>query len=177
MAPGDMLVRLPAWPFSTRIAASGPAVIERIQRLGRLETCRVNESVVIHGQTGGVLPTWLAGDRLTFLGRGEVVAGIDLSRLSAANVQVRGAAATVYLPPSEVFYTGLDNRTSEVCARQSGFFSGPDRELETRVRQEAEDRLRQAALDTGILATATDHARDAIRRELTLLGFREVRFV
>src|SRR5262249_52840233 len=91
-----------AFRMSTRVTPSGPVVVERVQGLGRLETCRFNEQVVVHGQTGGVLPVWLAGDQLVFLGRGEVVAGIDLTRLQPGDVRVGRDEVTVRLPESEL---------------------------------------------------------------------------
>src|SRR3569833_472304 len=66
---------------------SGPVVLERIQSLQRLETCRYRGEVVVRGRTGGILPTWLTGDRLLFVGRGEVVAGLDLARLRPQDVR------------------------------------------------------------------------------------------
>jgi hypothetical protein len=162
--------------WSSRVAPSGPVVLQEIQRLQRLETCRYNGQVVVRGDTGGLLPTWLAGDRLLFLGRGEVVAGMDLARLHPDDVQVSGDSVELRLPPAEVLHTALDNRQSEVYERRSGLLSGPDRDLETRVRQEAEENIRRAALDRGLLAAADANARDLVRSHLSLLGFREVRF-
>src|SRR5437868_74159 len=122
-----------AWRMTTRTAPEGPAVLERVQRLGRLETCRYNEQVVVRGDTSGILPVWVAGDRLVFLGRGEVVAGVDLARLHPEDVRVDGDAVRIRLPPSEILHARLDNVQSEVMDRQTGLFTGPDRQLETRV--------------------------------------------
>src|SRR5262249_37817992 len=162
------------WRMVTHTAPAGPVVVEQVQRLGRLETCRFNEQVMVRGDTRGILPTWIAGDQLLFRGKGEVVAGVDLGRLRPEDVAARGNRVTVRLPPSEIRHVALDNQQSEVFDRQTGIFTGPDRNLETRVRAEAEARLRQAALEAGILATAGGNARDVLRRHLSLLGFRTI---
>jgi Protein of unknown function (DUF4230) len=164
------------WRMVTHAAAAGPVVVEQVQRLGRLETCRFNEQVVVQGNTKGILPTWIAGDRLLFRGKGEVVAGVDLGRLRPEDVTADRQRVTVHLPPGEIFHVALDNQQSEVFDRQTGIFTGPDRNLETRVRAEAEARLRSAALEAGILATADTNAREALRPLLTRLGFREIEF-
>jgi hypothetical protein len=166
-------------PFglATRAVPEGPVVLSQIQRLERLETCRYNGQVIVRGDTQGFLPLWLAGDRMLFVGHGEVVAGVDLARLHPEDVEVRGTRVSLRLPPSEILHTRLDNRASEVFDRRSGLLTGPDRSLETRVRIEAEDRIRQAALENGVLLTAQANARDTLRRQMELYGFREVRFL
>ena len=114
---------------------------------------------------------------MLFVGRGEVVAGVDLARLTPADVSVQGDAVTLKLPQTEILHTRLDNRQSQVYERRTGFLTGPDRDLEARVRVEAEDRIRAAALESGVLATARANAEEDLRRHLGLLGVREVRFL
>jgi hypothetical protein len=170
------LLRSPfAWATST---ASGPVVLQQIQRLQRLETCRYNGEVVVKGETKqGIIPTWISGDRVLMVGRGEVVAGVDLSSLQPHDVQVTGKRVAVRLPRPTILHTRLDNRQSEVFDHKSGLLSGPDPKLEGQVRGEAEDRIRAAALESGILTTAETNARATIGDQLRLLGFREVRFL
>jgi len=152
-------------------------VVERIQQLNRLETCRYSGEVVVRGENKGLLPTWLSGDRVLLVGRGEVVAGVDLSGLGRNDVTVDGTSLTVRLPRPTILHTRLDNSTSEVHDRQSGIFSGPDPALEGKVRLEAEERIRTAALHSGILDTAETNARTAITSQLQLMGFQEIRFL
>jgi hypothetical protein len=169
------LLRNPFLTFSS--TASGPVVLQQIQQLNRLETCRYNGEVVVRGEKKGLLPTWLSGDRVLLVGRGEVVAGLDLSTLRAQDVQVRGRALTVHLPATQILHTRLDNRQSVVHERTSGLLSGPDRELDGQVRAEAEEKIRAAALQSGILRTAETNARETLSRQLRQFGFQEVRFL
>ncbi|MGV3721219.1 MAG: DUF4230 domain-containing protein [Actinomycetota bacterium] len=169
------MARNPFAAFTT--TASGPVVLQRIQQLNRLETCRYNGEVVVRGENKGLLPTWLSGDRVLLVGRGEVVAGVDLSRLGRDDVTVDGKRLTVRLPRPMILHTRLDNGASQVHDRQSGLFSGPDPALEGKVRLEAEERIKTAALHSGILATAETNARAALTGQLQLLGFQEIRFL
>lgn len=166
-------------PFrlTSRVAATGPVVLDRVQRLQRLETCRYNGQVIVRGDTQSWLPTWMAGDRMLFVGRGEVVAGVDLAGLSPADVRVQGNSVTLKLPETQILHTRLDNQQSQVFERRSGFLSGPDHGLETRVRVEAENKIREAAVESGVLATARENAQDTLRGHLESLGFRDVRFL
>lgn len=166
-------------PFnlSTQITPTGPTVLEQVQRLNRLETCRYNGQVIVRGDSSGYLPSWLVGDRILFVGRGEVVAGIDLSRLQNNSVRVDDKRVSIRLPAAEILSTNLDNRQSEVYERQTGIFSQPQKDLETKVRAEAEERIQQAALTNGILKTATQNAQEALRNQLVQLGFQEIHFI
>ncbi len=177
------LAALPSQVFRNPFAltaqppVSGTVVLSQVQHLQRLETCRYNGSVIVKGETRGVLPIWLTGDRLLFVGYGEVVAGLDLTRLHPADVQVDGAEVTLRLPPAEILTTRLDNQRSEAYERRTGVFTGPDLGLESRVRVEAETRIQAAALADGVLDTAAAGARASLRRHLSALGFRTVRFL
>ncbi len=177
--PAGFLAGLVPNPFSlsTRTAPAGPTVLQAIQKLNRLETCRYQGQVIVRGDTSNILPTWVAGDRLLFVGHGEVVAGVDLSRLGAPDIRVKSDRVELRLPEPQIFHTRLDNGKSEVFDRQSGFLTGPDRDLEKRVRQEAENRIQAAALEQGVLNTAETNAREALQQHLKLLGFNSVTFL
>lgn len=161
----------------TNVSSSGPVVLERVQRLNRLESCRYNGEVIIRGDSTGALPAWLVGDRILFIGRGEVVGGVDLSKLRAEDVQVQEGRVSLRLPAAEILSTHLNNRHSEVYERQTGLFSKPNKDLETQARAEAEERLQQAALTNGVLQTATQNAQEALRGQLRLLGFQDITFL
>ncbi len=165
-------------PFAVRSrTVSGPVLLQQVQKLQRLETSRYQGQVIVEGETKGLLPTWISGDRLLFVGRGEVTAGIDLARLQPSDLRAEGERVSIRLPAAEILHTRLDNHQSEVFDRRAGFFGGTDTDLETRVRVEAEDRIREAARTHGLLQTAQENARETLRTHLTSLGFRQVDFL
>ena len=64
------------------IDVSQPTVVDRIQRLQRLETVVYTMDKLVTGEKeSSILPDFLAGDRLLMMVHGEVVAGIDFSNL------------------------------------------------------------------------------------------------
>ena len=163
--------------FSTKVTPSGPVVLEQLQKMARLETARYKGHTIVKGHTGSdVLPSFIAGDKLVFIGHGEVVAGVDLGKMQPQDVRVNGDKVTIKLPAAEVFHSRLDNEQSEVFERQTGVFSKPDQTLETRVRQEAEKQIRDAALESEVLQHAAQGAREALRKQLGMLGFGDVEF-
>ncbi len=162
--------------FSSKTALSGPVVLMEMQKLARLETARSNGQAIVTGETSGVLPVFLAGDRLVLIAHGEVVAGLDLAQMKPGDVEVSGDTARVHLPAAQVFHVRLDTARSEVFERQTGIFSRPDRDLETRTRLEAEAKLREAALQKGLLETAQNNAQNTVRGQLKMLGIYDVTF-
>jgi hypothetical protein len=159
------------------IDVSQPTVVDRIQRLQRLETvvCTMDK-LVTGAKENAVLPDFLAGDRLLMMVHGEVVAGIDFSNLKPGDVRVEGKQVRLHLPAAEVFSTRIDSAKTRVYSRQTGLLVSTDPNLETQVRQEAERQLRESALADGILRTAQQNAATTIGSLLQGLGFEKIDF-
>src|SRR5271163_4246013 len=99
---------------------SVPAVVQRIQRLNRLETVVYSIDTVVEGaRSSPVLPDLLAGDRLLLVVHGQSIAGIDLSQLKPEDVRINNNGQTIHvtLPPSQLFTTTLDNQHTKVYMR------------------------------------------------------------
>jgi len=158
---------------------SAPDVVEKVQRLNRLETVVYSlDTVVESSESSPVLPDVLAGDRLLMIVHGQTIAGIDMSQLKPENVQIvegsDGRSIKVNLPPSQVFVTTLDNEKSRVYQRDTGIFVKADPNLETITRSKAQAQLQQAALTDGILDTASKNAQATVTAMLEGLGFAHV---
>ena len=159
----------------TQINVDQPTVVHQIQQLQRLETVSYTMDKIISGEHDNpYLPKFLAGDRLLLVVHGEVVAGINLASLQPGDVQVQGQTVAIHLPPAEIFSTRLDNAKTKVYSRDTGLFSSPDPNLESEVREEAERQLQQAALQDGILKTASENARSTVSGMLRGFGFHQV---
>jgi hypothetical protein len=153
-----------------------PTVVEKIQRLSRLETVSYSMDNVVEGaRDNRVLPTFLTGDRLLLVVHGEAIAGVDLAQLKAADVHITGRNIDVHLPPAQIFSTRLDNANTRVFSRETGLLVPADPNLESEVRENAEEQLRQSALAGGILQTATQNARNTVATLLRGLGFEQVK--
>ena len=159
------------------IDVSQPTVVDRIQRLQRLETVVYTMDKLVTGaKENPLLPDFLAGDRLLMLVHGEVVAGIDFSNLKPADVKIDGKQVHLHLPNAQVFSTRLDSAKTRVYSRQTGLLVPTDPNLETQVRQEAERQLQEAALADGILRTAQQNAASTLTSLLQGLGFETITF-
>jgi hypothetical protein len=159
------------------IDVSQPTVVDRIQRLQRLETVVYTVDKLVTGaKENPLLPDFLTGDRLLMMVHGEVVAGIDFSNLKPDDVRVDGKRVHLHLPAAQVFSTRLDSAKTRVYSRQTGLLVPTDPNLETQVRQEAERQMQQAALADGILQTAQQNADATLRSLLQGLGFEKIDF-
>ena len=159
------------------IDVSQPTVVDRIQRLQRLETVVYTMDKLVTGaKENPIFPDFLAGDRLLMMVHGEVVAGIDFSNLKPGDVRVEGKQIRLHLPAAEVFRTRIDSAKTRVYSRQTGLLVSTYPNLETQVRQEAERQLQEAALADGILRTAQQNATSTISSLLQGLGFEKIDF-
>ncbi len=159
-----------------RIDISRPAVVRHIQQLQRLETVVFGmDKIVSGGWESRFLPTFLAGEQLLLVVYGDVTAGVDLGRIDASFISVNGRAIDVRLPEPEIFATRVDNERTRVYSRRTGLFTAVDPHLESEVRKEAEQQIRQSALDGGVLRIASANARATMTTFLRGLGFEDVK--
>ena len=151
--------------------------INEIRALARLETIQYSVEKVITGQTGGGTFEALFGDKILFVGHGTVIAGIDMDKLRPEDMRYENGVLTVKLPPAEIFIAALDNEKSYVYNRDTGLLTNPDPNLETLVRQSAEQEILKAAIEDGILEQAQINAEAYLFKFFSALGFPNTIFV
>jgi Protein of unknown function (DUF4230) len=152
-------------------------IINQIRPLARLETIQYTVEKVITAEVGQNALAPLFGDRLLFVGHGYVTAGIDLKKLGSQDLVFEDGMIKVHLPDAEIFVATLDNDKSYVYDRDTGLLTHGDINLETTARQAAEDQIRQAALEDGILAQAQANAETFLQSLLNKLGYAQVSFI
>ncbi len=175
----QQVVQLIATPTPT-IRDWGGA-IQQMKDLRRLETQRFAIERVVEASTarGDPLDMFL-GERLLLIASGDVVAGVDLSKLTDRDVIVSsdGMSVTLTLPASEIFSARLNNERTRVYDRQTRLITqltgGQDPNLETQARQEAERQILAAACENGIMERAANEAKRSMEQFLRLLEFENV---
>jgi hypothetical protein len=151
--------------------------INEIRALARLETIQYSVEKVITGETGGGTFQSLFGDKILFVGHGTVIAGIDMSKMQPEDMRYENGVLTVKLPPAEIFIAALNNEKSYVYDRNTGILTKPDINLETLVRQSAEQEILKAALEDGILEQAQLNAEAYLLKFFSALGFPNTIFI
>jgi hypothetical protein len=153
-------------------------IVRQVRSLARLETIQYSVEKVITAESGQGPFGFLVGDRLLLVAHGEVIAGVDLSKLSPDDLRVRDNVLYVILPEPEIFVATLDNEQTYVYDRDTGILTRRDINLETTARQAAEQAIREAALEDNILNQARVNAENYLYRLFLEIGnYDEVIFV
>lgn len=152
------------------------AVIKQMRSLSRLETASFTiEKIIDAGTTGGnVFQQFLFGDKILLIAHGQVIAGFDLSQISANDVEVKDNTLRLTLPPPQILVATLDNTQTKVYDRKRGLLANNGQDLESEAREAAEKSIREAACEAIILSQASDNARKQLMSLFTSLGFETV---
>jgi hypothetical protein len=94
-----------------------------------------------------------------------------MEKLQPQDMHFENGVLTVKLPPAEIFIATLDNDKSYVYQRDTGILAKPDMNLETLVRQNAEEEIRKGALEDGILQQAQTNAEAYLFKFFAALGY------
>lgn len=151
-------------------------IIHEVRSLARLETIQYSVEKVITAELSQGSFDFLFGDRLLFVAHGSVIAGIDLQKLKESDFVLQDNVLYVNLPPAEIFSATLDNSKSYIYDRSTGLLQKGDLNLETQARTAAEEEIRKAALEDGIMEQAQLNAENYLSRLLRQLGFPDVMF-
>ena len=171
---GRILTRITGRAAS--IDSSVPAVVERIQRLNRLETVVYSMDTVVADGLSMATPSGAPGERVPLVVHGKSIAGIDLAQLKPEDVRIDadGHGIEVTLPPAQLFSTRLDDQRTRVLVRSTGTLVPMNQALGPEVRARAQDQLQQTALGDGILDAARRNAHATVTALLYSLGFDQV---
>jgi hypothetical protein len=174
---GDLGTQMAAVLHPTPTVLPDPVTIIRdVRSLARLETIQYTVEKVITAESGQGIFGQLFGDRLLFIARGIVIAGVDLSKMEPDDLQVKNGVLYVSLPEPEIFVATLDNEKSYVYDRDTGLLTKGDINLESTARRVAEIEIGTAALEDGILDLARQNAESYLYRLFGQLGYPEVIF-
>lgn len=148
-------------------------IVREVRSLSRLETAAYTIEKIITAESRQGPFAFLVGDRLILVAHGQVIAGVDLAELDESDVTVQDGSVSVMMPQAEVFVTSLSSEQSYVFHRDTGVM-GMNVDLETEARQVAEEEIRNAALEDGILDMAQKNANNYVRHLILTLGFKDV---
>ena len=157
---------------------AAPAVVLAVRDMARLEATsfhieKVVEASDAQSRLWGMVE---AKDTLLLVAVGDVVAGVDLSKLRDEDVTVDPAARSVRmrLPAPEITSATLDERATHVYSRSTDVLAERSEQLEGEARRRAEEQMRKAAVEGGILDRARASADRTLRALMRSLGFGHV---
>lgn len=160
------------------ILPSPLTIIRDIRALARLETIQFTvEKVITAEKNQENIVARLFGDKLILVAHGNVIAGFDLSKVGADQIEVKDGVLFISLPEPEIFVAALDNEKSYVYNRDTGLLTKGDIHLESTARAAAEDAIETAAIEDGILELARQNGETYLSRLLSDLGYPNVIFL
>ena len=164
---------------ATPVVLPDPATIVReVNQLARLETASYEAEKVVQVEQGDDDVLFgIFSDSIVFVAYGEVIAGVDLSKMGEADMQVIDPTTVmVHLPEPEVLVATLNNEKSYVVDRDTGLLASSNEQLETLARQSGEAAILEAAIEYGLLNEARANAEAYMEAFLQGLGFETVIF-
>lgn len=162
-------------PADTNINLSHTAVIKEIRSLQRIETASFTiEKIIDGGTSGNVFQQLLFGDKILLIAHGQVIAGFDLSQISAKDIVIKDKNVRLTLPKAQILVTTLDNTQTRIYDRTKGILNPGDKDLESKARKAAQNSITDAACKGDILKQASDNARKQLTGFFTALGFTQI---
>lgn len=156
-----------------------PDVITQVRELSRLEgvSFHVERVVDLKDKQQSMFGLVESEDAILLVASGDVVAGVDLGRLTPEDVVVSPdrRSVTIKLPHAEIFSARLDNDRTFVHTRKTDLLAKRKETLETEARQAAEKTLRAAAEEGGVLKRADESVARTVRALVKSLGFETVK--
>lgn len=160
-----------------KIAQSNTMILDQIEALGKLELVRYNFQEVAEVKELGkeyfrifkVEPDAKA----ILITQGEAVGCLDLTKMRVQDLSVTQDTLYIKLPEPEICYYKLNLDKTRLYSVETGFFTNRDKFIE-RAYQQAEQEIKQAALNSGILDQTRDNARLLLKPMLEELTGRTV---
>ncbi len=158
-------------PFAEKtVDRTGPSVLTSLTKLSEFKAANAYyETVVDLEDDTKNVPAFISGERVLYVGKGEVEAVVDFSKLDERRVDVSGdgSSVAVTLPAPTVGKPRLDLETSYVAHRDKGFinrFKGSDLEREAQLK--AIQQMTTAATGEGNLIALAEESTTAVLRGL-----------
>jgi hypothetical protein len=167
-------------PFGrTTVDRSPPVVLKKLTNLSEFRAARGEFEALVHLEEDvGILPDFIAGESVSFIGVGSVDASVDFSKLTTDAIQI-GAdnSVTITLSPPKLSDPIVDPGKSHVLDRDrgivdrvSGIFED-DPTSERELYLSAGKKLAKAARASKLSDRAEQNTEEMLRGLLQKLGF------
>ena len=132
-------------------------VLQEMTAMGKLELSKYSFKDIVEHQ---VVKQWLPNSRAVLIVQGEAVGCIDLTGLDIGDVTTEAETLVVHLPEPELCVFKIDHSKSKVYHTEYAFLE--EARLVEEAYKQAEVKIRQSALDMGILDQTRENARKVL---------------
>ncbi|MEP7250975.1 MAG: DUF4230 domain-containing protein [Ginsengibacter sp.] len=158
-----------------------PIIIKQINTLAQLVTVTYTDEVVMdQAKTGNGIPSIVSAgigmmmlpptDRLVMIGRGKVLAGIDLKNITSADVKTTEDSIHLTLPHATILNTIINPSGFETFDEKGSWSETEVIALKLKLKNE----LTQRAIQQNILRQAEKRSKNIIETFLKAEGFKKV---
>lgn len=158
-----------------------PVIIKEINTLAQLITITYSDEVVMDKiKTGNGLPSLMSAgmnmilvpssERLVIIGRGKVIAGVDLKKLQQNDVNAVGDSIHVNLPNAQILNTIVNPSGFETFDENGEWTEAEVTALKVQIKNE----ITKRALQQNILQQAGERSKNIIETFLKSTGFKKV---
>ena len=154
-----------------RITVTHNTVLQKVEALGRMELVRYEFRDVVEYKKSTY--RFLPDAKVALIVAGNAIGCLDLRKLRPQDVVMEGdSIVRVALPAPELCVWQIDHSKSKVYSIENGFFQ--DAELVDAGYKYAEQNVRRAALNSGILAQTEQNAQQILKPMLETMTGRRV---
>lgn len=163
---------------TTTIDRTGPSVLISLQDLSEFHAASAYYETVVDIEEDGFGPAFIYGERVLYVGKGEVDAIIDFSALVEENIEVSEdrLSVTIDLPSPVPDEPVLNLETSYVANFDSGLVNKfKNSDLERDAQLKAIEQMRAAAVEEGaLIEQAKENTISILEGLLSALGFTDI---
>lgn len=153
-------------------------LIRQVRSVSELTTAVFAMEAVVPTRQDMTVGGYVVGrTTLLYIAHGEVRAGVDLSGLTPADMDMQGDSVQVRLPAPRILDSKIDVNRSMVYDYDRGFMGlGPDvaPQLQMQAQQESLKKIESAACTQGLLEQANSRAQLVVTQLLMAGGYKEV---
>lgn len=146
-------------------------VLTSVEDMGRMELVRYNFKDVVEYEKN--VNRFIPNSKLVLIVSGEAVGCVDFAKITQADIEFQGdSLVQVALPAPEICYYKVDHSKSKVFSKENTYFQ--DAELVEEGYKYAEQNVKKAALNSGILRQTTENAEKILKPMLEEITGRRV---
>ncbi len=145
------------WAETTNQTSTHTLVLEEVSAMGKLELVKYNFKDVVEQE---IVRQWLPNSKAIIIVQGEAIGCIDLTQIHETDIQITRDTLILHLPEPELCVFKIDHSRSKIYNTEYTFLE-EGRLIEQAYRQ-AEVKLKESALEMGILDQAKVNARKVL---------------
>ncbi|MBJ6120147.1 DUF4230 domain-containing protein [Pontibacter sp. BT310] len=142
------------------ISVNYNTILTSVEELGKMELVRYNFKDVVEYKKE--VSRYIPDSKVVLIVAGEAVGCVDFTKIQAGDIVFEGdSIVQIALPEPELCYYKVDHSQSKVFSKENTYFQ--DAELVEESFKYAENNVKRAALNSGILRQTTENAEKILK--------------